>query len=72
MNGRVLMYKLDFLIDTFLKHAERHDKENRELRQKFKEGSPNEPIPEYLSDPFNLPMALATICYEIQEIKNAR
>lgn len=63
------MYKLDFLIDTFLKHAEKHDKDNREIRKRFKEDAPNEPLPEYLTDDFSLPMALATICHEIENIK---
>jgi len=62
------MYKLDFLIDTFLKHAEEADKNNRQLRKQFKEMNPKEPIPDHMKDEFNLPMALATICYEIQKL----
>ncbi len=63
------MYKLDYLRDMFLKHAEKLDKDNREIRRKFKEDSPNEALPDYLSDEFSFPMALATICHEIENIK---
>ena len=63
------MYKLEFLLDTFLKHAEKHAKEDADMRKRFKADSPNEPIPDYLADEFNLPMALATICYDIKKIK---
>lgn len=64
------MYKLDFLIETFLKHAEEHAENNRRLLEQFKKMNPDEPIPDHMTEEFNLPMALATICHEIQEMKN--
>jgi len=62
------MYKLDFLIDTFTKHAEEHKKNNERLLEQFKKMNPEEPIPDHMTDEFNLPMALATICNAIQEL----
>jgi cysteinyl-tRNA synthetase len=62
------MYKLDFLIETFLKHAEEHKNNNERLLEQFKKMNPDEPIPDHMKEEFNLPMALATICNAIQEL----
>lgn len=63
------MYKLDWLIDKFLDHAEKHKKSNKRLISEFIENNPNEPLPDYFKDDFNLCTALATICSEIVQIK---
>lgn len=66
------MYRLDFLIETFSKHAEEADKNKKHQLEQFKAMNPNEPIPDYVTDDFNLPMALATICHEIQKLKEIK
>lgn len=66
------MYDLAFLIDTFTKHAEEAHKNHELARKQFLQMNPNETLPEHMVDDFNLPMALATICHEIEGLKNAR
>lgn len=66
------MYKIDFLIETFSKHAEEADKNQKRHLEQFKAMNPDEPIPDNMIDDFNLPMALASICKAIQELQNVK
>lgn len=66
------MYGLDFLIDTFTKHAEEHEKNNERMLEQFKKMNPEEPIPDHMKEEFSLPLALASICTAIQELKESK
>jgi hypothetical protein len=56
------MYKIDFLVKTFLKHAETAQENWIKDRKMFKKMNPKEPLPDHYKEDFNLPLALATIC----------
>jgi hypothetical protein len=63
------MYKIDFLIKTFTKHAEVACDNWLKDRRNFKKMNPKEPLPDYLKDDFNLPLALVTICHAIRDLQ---
>ena len=63
------MYKIDFLIKTFTKHAEVACDNWLKDRKQFKKMNPGEKMPDHMLDDFNLPLALATICNAIQELQ---
>ncbi len=63
------MYSLEYLINKFEKHSKEYVKQHQENIDKFKENNPNEPLPEYMKDDFNLPEALKLMCIEIQKKK---
>lgn len=64
-----MTYSLEFLIQRFQEHAKKTQENQDSLVRDFKECNPDVPITDFISDPFNLPLALASICKEIQEIK---
>jgi hypothetical protein len=62
------MYKLEYLIEVFNKHAVKTEANRQEWMKLFQENKPEEPLPEYMKDDFNLPRALASICSEILKL----
>jgi hypothetical protein len=63
------MYDLDFLIETFTVHIAEAEKAREESIITYKESMPGLPIPKSITDDFNFPRALKTICIEIKKIK---
>jgi hypothetical protein len=61
--------KLDSLVKTFSKHAKEARKARLSLVKDFQKNYPDEPIPNYLKEDFDLPDALSLICTEISNIK---
>lgn len=66
------MYDLETLIKTFKLHAKRSEKLNKKLIKDFKENNPGEPLPDPFDDDFSLPLALESICKEIQALKKGK
>lgn len=62
-------YQLENLIVKFIDHANKADKSQSVLIAQFIENNPNEPLPEWFKDDFNLPMALCSICSELLNLK---
>ena len=65
------MYELDELIKTFTKHAEMHDKSNKENIRNFKENYPDAELPAHFKDEFNVSRALSSMCQEIERLKSS-
>ena len=63
------LYSLESLIEIFTEHAKQAEENQKKNISAFKENSPNDPLPDYMKDDFNLPLAFAIICQEILEIK---
>lgn len=63
------MNNLNKLIEIFNNHSEHFQRKQKELIKQFKENNPNESLPSYLKDYFDLPSALSFICSEIESIK---
>ena len=68
-NMKYNVYNLDELELLFLQHADEADKNNKECIARFKENYPNDPLPDHMDDPFNLPEALAVMCGEIRKLQ---
>jgi len=66
------MSNIRYLAKTFKEHSQKLIKDREERLAEFKERYPDDPIPEFLADDFNLPEALAIICEEILCIKSAK
>lgn len=64
-----MKYEIEHLIDLFAKHAKKAQKTQIELIKQFKENNPDEQLPKHFKSDFNLPLALMTICKEIQTLK---
>jgi mRNA-degrading endonuclease RelE of RelBE toxin-antitoxin system len=62
-------YSIENLAATFEKHAQELDKDTEELLKKFMEEDPEEPIPKYIDNPFNLPRALCVMMKEIDRLR---
>lgn len=62
-------YTLEYLIDTFKDHAKRAVVERKRCIKNYQESNPGHPIPEWMTDEFNLPLAFVSICTEILELK---
>ncbi len=62
-------YTLEELIATFLDHHEKWEMRNKELIKEWKENNPGEEIPIYLKGDFSLPLAMASICKEVLNLK---
>ena len=63
------VYKLPDLVNKFSDHAKEFEKSRGDQKKTFLEEYPNEPLPEYFKDDFNLPLAMATICAELLRLK---
>ena len=63
------MYTLEYLIHKFEEHGRRAEETQKDLVRQWRENNSHEPIPSYLEDDFNLPMALLEICQEIKKMK---
>lgn len=66
------MYDLDYLIETFSKHAERTKQRDAEIRLEYCNTNPGKPLPLHLLDDFNFPEALASICIEIKHNRDCK
>lgn len=64
------MYDIDSLIKKFKKDGKKSEKEKEFHLKRFKEDYPNEYIPEYMIDDFNLCFALHSICLEIKKLND--
>lgn len=62
-------YDLEKLILKFKEHSVRSKKEQENAIKDFTKSYPEEPLPVYLSDSFDLPFALSVICEEIVKLK---
>jgi hypothetical protein len=62
-------YTLEFLIKTFSEHSLKFREGQKKLIRDFKENNPNDPLPDYSLDDFDLPKALVSICEEISNLK---
>lgn len=65
------MYEIDELLRIFSKHAQLSEKQRLQNIKSFQENYPGEELPVYMKDDFNLPKAMATLCFEILQLKNA-
>lgn len=63
------MYELENLIKTFEENAILCKKENERLKDKFVEENPGDPVPEWFTKDFCINTALASMCREIQSVK---
>lgn len=63
-------YNLEYLIGIFNEHAIKTKREAEAQLNTYKENYPGEPVPLYMSDPFNLSLALCVMASEIQRIKD--
>lgn len=66
------MYDIESLEKTFRLHHERSVELNKKLIKEFQENNPGEPIPDPWNDDFSLPLALAAICRELQELRKKK
>lgn len=64
-------YSLEELCDMFLEHAEKYLDDQKERVDNFAKNFPGEELPRNLADDFVLPLALASICYEIIQLKKS-
>lgn len=55
--------------DIFSKHSLMYDREYKERIERFKKDYPDSPLPETITDYFNLPFFFKLICEEILELK---
>lgn len=62
------MYELDALIKTFEEHAKQSVLLREEERKRWKEFNPDQPMPEHMTEDFNFPEALASMCKEIDKL----
>lgn len=63
-------YTLEALIKSFEAHAQTTDNQCKCALERFKENEPNEQIPEWLENPFNLSRALLVMAQEIKMMRN--
>jgi len=56
---------LEKLAKTFAEHAKTFEKENEKRIQDFKKYFPEEPLPEWFNNSFNVAEALSLMCREI-------
>jgi hypothetical protein len=63
-------YSLEFLINTFTEHEIRAKENQKKIIDSFKENNPGAPLPDHMTDDFNLPKALLAICKEILALKD--
>lgn len=62
------MYPLEELIEIFKQHSDLAEIKRQELIQTHKETYEGSELPEHLKDEFNLPLALHSICVEIDKL----
>jgi hypothetical protein len=63
-------YNLETLKEEFFQHAVISEELQKFNREKYKISYPDDEIPEYLLETFNLSEALCLMCKEILELKN--
>jgi hypothetical protein len=64
------IYTTQYLADKFNEHALLYEKERQKSIHEFAQNNENTPLPDWFSDNFNLSLALAKICEEIEFLKN--
>lgn len=64
------MYSLENLKELFLEHGTQSEEEKAQNINRFLEQNPGEPLPEYMTEPFNLCFALYSICDELSKLKD--
>ncbi len=62
-------YTLEWLSKNFSEHAKFFDEQCKKELEDYKKNYPDSELPEHLKEGFNLPRALAVICFEIQIMK---
>lgn len=62
-------YTLEFLKEKFIQHGKETKINNEKFIKDFEENNPGEPLPNYMTEDFNFPDALACICDEILRLK---
>jgi len=62
-------YELEFLEETFYRHAESAKKQHDEMVIKYKNEFSSDKLPDYLKDEFSLPVALLSIVEEVKRLK---
>lgn len=62
------MYELEKLIKTFANHAEKAESDRLKMIEHHKANFADTPLPEYLSEEFNIAQALHHICVEIDKL----
>lgn len=63
------MYSIEDLKEMFLEHGTQSEEGKAQNIKRFQEQNPGEPLPEYMTDPFNFCFALYAICDEISRLK---
>jgi len=66
------MYSLDELVETFLRHGTETQEQQWNLIKEHKERYPQEELPKYMNDPFNVSFALHAMCKELLDLKNKK
>jgi len=65
-------YNLESLSAIFTDQAERAEKMQQELIEKYKENYPDSPLPEHFEDSFNVARALSVISSELVLLKQKK
>jgi hypothetical protein len=65
-----MKYQIEELMKTFSQHAKESEKMRLESIEKFKKEYPNDQLPDFLLNDFNICGALLTIVTEIHRLKN--
>lgn len=62
-------YSIEKLPEIFAEHALIASKESERLLKMYIENNPNQPIPEYLQESFNIALALRVMCQAIKDLQ---
>jgi hypothetical protein len=60
---------MESLIETFGKHAIKAAEQQEKSLLSYRENNPEGPLPDYMEEEFNLPLALRSICLQIAMLK---
>lgn len=64
------MYSIESLKEIFLEHGTQSEEGKAQNIKTFQEQNPGEPLPEFMTEPFNLCFALYSICDELSKIRD--
>lgn len=63
------LYELEYLIEKFGEHGKITAQNQTDLIDSFIRFNPGQPLPNHVTDNFNMPLALASICSELLALK---
>lgn len=62
-------YRIEALVATFEDHAKMSDQHQDFVNKVFLEQNPGQELPTHMANPFNIAYAFATMCSEINKLK---